>query len=149
MRFAEGQAADQRKLPGTEPVRPLASPLVCGDRPTPASICYRPRRVEGMNHSGARTSALVLMAWVRSAGGGLKAVEERLAQDRWAVIIFRPEDSDALWVRPGEYLILDERRRSRFEVLSGEEFNRCFERSDGVDSGLVRECPIFDDGEVA
>ena len=102
-----------------------------------------------MTVDGSWVGAQAASWWLEALTPEARSFVEQLSPGQWAVIIFRPDCSDALWVRPGEYLVFDERRRSRFEVLSGEEFNRCFERLDAVGSRLVRECPIFDDGEVA
>ena len=103
--------------------------------------------VQAVYNDGSLARAEAIAQWVMSVGIGGAAYVERLALGNWGVVVLRPERSAALWVLTDQHLVLDPRRRAQLDVFSDDEFRTCFECTGAGDR--VRECPIFDDGEVA
>ena len=103
--------------------------------------------VQAMYNDGRLGRATAIVEWV-SAIGGARAYVERLALGNWGVVVLRPERSDALWVLTDQHLVLDPRRRPQLDTFTDDEFRACYETTIGRRQP-VRECPIFDDGEVA
>jgi len=120
---------------------------MAGSSPSVDTFRTRLAVVQAVYNDGSWARAEAIAKWVMSVGGGGAAYVERLALGDWGVVVLRPERSEALWVLSDEHLVLDSRRRPQLDVFSDDEFRACFECTGAGDR--VRECPIFDDGEVA
>jgi hypothetical protein len=104
--------------------------------------------VQAFYNDGSLARAEEIAAWVLSNAGGESAYVERLALGNWGVVVLRPERPDALWVLTDQHLVRDPRRRPQLDVFTDDEFRACYEDTGGG-HGRVRECPIFQDGEIA
>lgn len=102
----------------------------------------RPVSVWAMHHDGSRDQAEAIAGWVTQSVAGSVAYVEPAALGNWSAVILQPAATDALWVTVDEYLVADARRIPRLQTLSAEAFAACY-------TPLVRELPIFNDGEVA
>lgn len=130
-----GDEVPHRSLTGVAVHRPTSG---FGAQPFRA----RPVSVWAMHHDGSRGRAEAIAGWVTQSVAGSVAYVEPAALGNWSVVISQPAAADSLWVTIDEHLVSDARRMPQLLTLSAEAFAACY-------VPLVRELPIFNDGEVA
>jgi hypothetical protein len=110
---------------------------------TPRRFRARPVEVLAMCHDGSWAQAEAIAAWVTMEGRGAgDAAYAEPVDGRVVVLVLQAGEPDALWVLGGQHLVRDRHHAPPWRVYGAAEFESSF-------APMVRELPIYADGEVA